>query len=301
MSAHQRRRSESAKPPASSAGVRPRGSSSSASGLPGSRRRCARARAHPRAAHHRVQQRSGVTVAEPADDQLGEPAQLLRVALFAKGEHERDPFGPETAGDEGEGLRRHAVEPLRVVDEAHQRLGLRPRPPAGRAPPAHQEAIRRLARDQPERRVRALRCGPGDDRAIREVTCTAGAVPRTASSISASTPAARADLAAPQRPPRGSAGARTCRRPVRREGSGPRCDRHGRPRSGGPASRTRCSGHAAVPRHMSTSATPTLRPARAVGNSTRCTMARSNRPREPEQARCTGCVAGAVSVRRSML
>ena len=75
-----------------------------------------------RAVHVVQQQRARVAVAEPADRQLGQPGEDVVAAAGARCAHERDPLGEEPAGDETEDLRGGVVEPLRVVDDADQRL-----------------------------------------------------------------------------------------------------------------------------------------------------------------------------------
>ena len=68
------------------------------------------------------------------------PASSLGVA---HGEDQRDRLRQQPPGDEREGLRRRAVEPLRVVDQADQRLLARPPRTAGSAPPARPGTVRR--------------------------------------------------------------------------------------------------------------------------------------------------------------
>jgi hypothetical protein len=86
-------------------------------------------------------------VAEPPDRQLREPGERLPVRLPAAGladrEHQGDRFRQEAARDERQHLRRGAVEPLRVVDEADERpLRGRVRQEAEHGQP-HEEAVRR--------------------------------------------------------------------------------------------------------------------------------------------------------------
>ena len=81
-------------------------------------------------AHRRVerpehvveQQGPRVVVAESLDEQLGEPGEHVVADIRAGRAHDSDPFGMQTAGDEAENLRRGMVEPLRVVDDAGERL-----------------------------------------------------------------------------------------------------------------------------------------------------------------------------------
>ena len=68
---------------------------------------------------HRTQQRRCGHISQAVDDQLREPANLVRDA--SRREHERDALGHQPARNERERLRRFAIEPLRVVDDAQQR------------------------------------------------------------------------------------------------------------------------------------------------------------------------------------
>ena len=112
-------------PPASSAGVKPRGSSISARGLPrvsATIRSRIRSSSTPGSAE--ASNGARVAVCEPLDEQLGETCELIRLAGLANGEHHRDPLGEQAPRHERQRLRGRAVEPLRVVDEAHQRTRL---------------------------------------------------------------------------------------------------------------------------------------------------------------------------------
>src|SRR4029079_15317988 len=68
------------------------------------------------------QERACVALAEPADGQLGQPGEDLVADARSRCAYDCDPLGEEAAGDEPEDLRRRAVEPLRVVDDARDRL-----------------------------------------------------------------------------------------------------------------------------------------------------------------------------------
>ena len=74
--------------------------------------------------HYRLQQRAGVSVAQTHDRELRESLQVLVPAGFPQREDHGDRFRQEAARDEREGLRRSPVEPLRVVDQADERLFL---------------------------------------------------------------------------------------------------------------------------------------------------------------------------------
>ena len=73
-----------------------------------------------RGAQGRLQQRPRVRVAQSFDPQLRQPAEISH--RRARGEHQRDGLRQQAAGDERERLPRGLVEPLRVVDQADQRL-----------------------------------------------------------------------------------------------------------------------------------------------------------------------------------
>ena len=95
--------SSSPNPPASSAGLNPRGNSSRASGLPRDSattrsRTCSSSASRER----RVQQRAGVIVTEPSDHELRKPCQLAHAARLAHREHQADRFRQEAARYERE-------------------------------------------------------------------------------------------------------------------------------------------------------------------------------------------------------
>ena len=85
----------------------------------------------------------------------------MLVAGLAHREDERDPFRQQPAGDERERLRGDPVQPLRVIDEAQQRLLLRDVGQQAEHRQPDQETVRRLACAQTERRRQriALRTG----------------------------------------------------------------------------------------------------------------------------------------------
>ena len=69
-------------------------------------------------------QRARVAVAEPADVQLGQAGHDVIPDAGACRAHQRYWLGEQAAGHEGEHLRGSAVQPLRVIDDAGQRLML---------------------------------------------------------------------------------------------------------------------------------------------------------------------------------
>ena len=72
--------------------------------------------------HHRAQERPCVLLLEAADDQFRQPHGLGVAVGGACGEDHGDRLGEQAAGCEGERLRRGAVQPLGVVDQADQGL-----------------------------------------------------------------------------------------------------------------------------------------------------------------------------------
>src|SRR4051812_27771878 len=85
------------------------------------------------------QQRSCITVIQPADGQLGELDEKIVARPRARRADERDPFGEETTGDEPEDLCRGVIPPLRVVDDAYERFLLGDLGEQGQRREAHQE------------------------------------------------------------------------------------------------------------------------------------------------------------------
>jgi hypothetical protein len=59
------------------------------------------------------------------EPQLRQAGELVDLARLANGEHDGDPLGQHAAPDERERLGRGAIQPLRVLDQAHQRARLR--------------------------------------------------------------------------------------------------------------------------------------------------------------------------------
>ena len=74
------------------------------------------------AVHVVQQQLARVAVVEPADRKRRQLGQDLVADARSRGEHERDTLGEEPPGDETQNLRRCMIEPLRVVDDAEERL-----------------------------------------------------------------------------------------------------------------------------------------------------------------------------------
>ena len=150
--------SGSPNPPASCAAESPRGSSSSASGLPRvSATIRSRTRSSSRPGMTVAEQRAGVVLARgPRAAAPGGRPDRRCAARLAHREHDRHRLRQQPPRDEPEDLARGAVEPLRVVDEADQRLLVgdlgqqgqrrRARPGSGRAGRRTRGRARRAAR-----------------------------------------------------------------------------------------------------------------------------------------------------------
>ena len=149
-------------PPASSAGVRPRGSSSNASGLPRvSATIRSRTRSSSGPATDGLQQRLRFVVGQPSDHELRQTLEMALAGRLAHREHQPDRLRAQTARHERQHLRRRAVEPLRIVDDADQRPVLGRVRQQAQDRQADEEAIRGVAVAQAERGAErlALRVG----------------------------------------------------------------------------------------------------------------------------------------------
>ena len=109
-----------------------------------------------------AQQPSCVAVCESFDGHLGQAIEVRFVVGLADGEHHGDPFRQQTSRDEGERLGGSSIQPLRIVDQAHERdappprrrAGSRPRAPRGSDPGQPPSSSPNASRNAP-------RCGPG--------------------------------------------------------------------------------------------------------------------------------------------
>ena len=184
-------------PPASCAGVSPRGSSNRASGLP------ARLGNDPiqhvliqPSRQDRLQQRPRITMPSGSTRSSGKPASAL--APFSRREDERDLLRQEAARHERERARRRTIEPLRVIDDTQERLLLRGLGQQAEGRQSDQERTRGLSRHSVRRRHRAHRAGDPAD----------GPIGRGSASTAAEAP--RKGAPSPPRPRR-SAATRNCR------------------------------------------------------------------------------------------
>jgi hypothetical protein len=74
---------------------------------------------------HRGEQAPGLVIGQTADYQLRQAGEGLILRRFAHREYERDRFAQQPSCNERQGLSRRSVEPLGVVDQAHQWTGFR--------------------------------------------------------------------------------------------------------------------------------------------------------------------------------
>ena len=67
------------------------------------------------------QQPARVVIAETLDEKLGQSVEFLYGIRLADREHQREPLGRQASANECEHLNRCPVQPLRVIDQAHER------------------------------------------------------------------------------------------------------------------------------------------------------------------------------------
>ena len=106
-------------------------------------------------ASHRAEQLAGLGVGQPVHRDRRKLLEHLLGGRFADAGDEADAVRVQAAGDEAEHLRRFGIEPVRVIDDAQQRLCLsRPGKHRERRQ-SHQEPLRRrpcfLAESNPQR------------------------------------------------------------------------------------------------------------------------------------------------------
>ena len=113
------------------------------------------------ARHVGQQQRAGITIAEWSNRQDRQPGENVIAGPRPRGAHDRDRLSEQAAGNEPQDLRRGVVEPLRVVDDARQRLLVGDLSEQRQRGQPDQEPVGRRAGAAAEhRRERvALRCG----------------------------------------------------------------------------------------------------------------------------------------------
>ena len=111
--------------------------------------------------HGRRQQRACVVVSDPFDDHLRQAGEIVDVGGLAYGEHHGDPLGQQTTRHEGQRLRGGAIEPLHIIDQAHERFRFGRLGEQGQYRQGDEEAVRGVAVLQPERSAQRLRLRTG--------------------------------------------------------------------------------------------------------------------------------------------
>ena len=122
--------------------------------------------AHPlveRGVQDRTEQRLRVAVDESLDAQLRELSDVVN--RRASREHQGDPLGEQSAGDDGQRLRGGAIKPVGVVDDAQHRADVRRAREQVENGEPDEQPVGRGADAQAERRTRgdALRFGQVDE------------------------------------------------------------------------------------------------------------------------------------------
>ena len=75
-----------------------------------------------RSVHVVQEQRPRAVLVESTDAKLGKPGEHILTGPGARSADDHDPLGQQPAGDEADDLHRGPVEPLRIVDDAYERL-----------------------------------------------------------------------------------------------------------------------------------------------------------------------------------
>ena len=96
--------------------------------------------------HAGQQQRARIAVTEPVDPPLREPGEEVVAETRSRRTHDCDALGEQPSGDETQDLRRGTIKPLRVVDDADQRLPLRDLGEQRQRREPHQEPFGRRTR-----------------------------------------------------------------------------------------------------------------------------------------------------------
>jgi hypothetical protein len=95
---------------------------------------------------HRGDERAGIAVPEAPDLLLRQPVHRMVGDGVPQREQQQDALGKEAPRDEGEGLGRDVVEPLDVVDQADQRVGIRDIGEDAEHGQPDEEPVRRVSR-----------------------------------------------------------------------------------------------------------------------------------------------------------
>ncbi len=112
--------------------------------------------------HGGVQNGAGIAVAESSDDLFRKSRERVVDARLAHREHQTDGVRQETTRNEREYLRGQPIEPLRVVDDADERLLLRNFGQQAENGQTHQKSIGRGAGIQSERGAERVRLRSGE-------------------------------------------------------------------------------------------------------------------------------------------
>ena len=194
-----------------------------------------------------LQQRPRIATAQRLDVELREAGE--RVAQLARREHERDPLRQQAASHERERARRRTVEPLRVVDDAQERLLLGGLGQQAEDRQPDEERIRRRSGAEPERDAERVALGLRealDELEDRRAQLLQRRVRRAPSPPS--TPDGPGDAKLPRPPRPRTRAARSCRRPALRAPPGRRRGRRARPSSSrSSTSRSRCRPSSCAP------------------------------------------------------
>jgi hypothetical protein len=109
--------------------------------------------------HRGSEQRASVRIAKRPDRQLGQTGQLRELDGLASREDDHDGLRGETARDEAEDLGGRPIQPLRIVQQADERLMLRGIREQCQDRKPHKEPIRRFARNEAEGRSESVALG----------------------------------------------------------------------------------------------------------------------------------------------
>ena len=171
----------------------------------------------------RVEQRAGVALAQPADAQLRQPLEVRPSLGSRTANTSATRSARRRRATKRERLRRHLIEPLRVVDEADQRLvlgHLGHQDRGGARPTKKRSGDVSAARGRtpsPGHRAAAPGAGRADPASVRRAV----AARRTRAPASDSTPAARATWQPADALAARSPAPRSCPSPPRRAGPAP--------------------------------------------------------------------------------
>ena len=102
------------------------------------------------------EQLEGIHVGESAEPDLRKPGEDVRFVMVTQPEHQQHGIGVDPPPDERQGLRRRVIQPLRVVNEADERLDSPRRSTGARGQRGRRRGGREAARYQAERRPESI-------------------------------------------------------------------------------------------------------------------------------------------------